>query len=154
MPMKSMRLGLAPGVARFLAWGILFAGGGRAFSANETWTNQVRGVWSAGASGAENVTNFTRSLSGTNHPLPSAAMTNQPTGTIADVRHVVIFIQENRSFDHYFGSLHGAHGFSDRAALTFQNGANVFEQPGGAVYELPFHSSLQCISDLAHDWDT
>ena len=27
------------------------------------------------------------------------------TGTIADVEHVVIFMQENRSFDHYFGTL-------------------------------------------------
>lgn len=25
------------------------------------------------------------------------------TGTIRDVEHVVIFMQENRSFDHYFG---------------------------------------------------
>src|SRR5277367_6591331 len=25
------------------------------------------------------------------------------TGTIADVKHVVILMQENRSFDHYFG---------------------------------------------------
>src|ERR1700734_2200000 len=28
-------------------------------------------------------------------------------GTIADVKHVVILMQENRSFDHYFGTLSG-----------------------------------------------
>ena len=27
------------------------------------------------------------------------------TGTIQDVQHVVILMQENRSFDHYYGSL-------------------------------------------------
>src|SRR5439155_3729210 len=32
--------------------------------------------------------------------------TRAATGTIQDVQHVVIFMQENRSFDHYFGSLH------------------------------------------------
>jgi phospholipase C len=36
------------------------------------------------------------------------------TGTIADVEHVVILCQENRSFDHYFGSMAGVRGFGDR----------------------------------------
>ena len=35
------------------------------------------------------------------------------TGTIADVKHVVILMQENRSFDHYFGTLRGVRGFGD-----------------------------------------
>lgn len=35
-------------------------------------------------------------------------------GTLADVQHVVIFMQENRSFDHYFGGLAGVRGFGDR----------------------------------------
>src|SRR5271154_23342 len=39
------------------------------------------------------------------------------TGTIADLRHVVILMQENRSFDHYFGSLRGVRGFADKQAL-------------------------------------
>ena len=29
---------------------------------------------------------------------------NNRTGTIADVEHIVILTQENRSFDHYFGT--------------------------------------------------
>jgi len=29
------------------------------------------------------------------------------TGTIADVEHIVILMQENRSFDHYFGTMRG-----------------------------------------------
>src|ERR1700757_4962089 len=36
------------------------------------------------------------------------------TCTIADVKHVVILMQENRSFDHYYGTLQGVRGFSDK----------------------------------------
>lgn len=75
------------------------------------------------------------------------------TGSIQDVRHVVIFMQENRSFDHYFGSLKGVHGFSDRNALRFQNGSNDFFQPNGSNYVLPFHITAQCLDDVEHDWN-
>src|SRR5206468_5298442 len=34
-------------------------------------------------------------------------------GRLTDIEHVVIFIQENRSFDHYFGSYRGVRGFSE-----------------------------------------
>ncbi|MFP3758837.1 alkaline phosphatase family protein, partial [Cupriavidus sp. SIMBA_020] len=34
-------------------------------------------------------------------------------GTLDDVRHVVILMQENRSFDHYFGALPGVRGLAD-----------------------------------------
>ncbi|MFT4068498.1 phosphocholine-specific phospholipase C [Paraburkholderia sp.] len=36
------------------------------------------------------------------------------TGTIEDVEHIVVFTQENRSFDHYFGAMAGVRGFADR----------------------------------------
>ena len=36
--------------------------------------------------------------------------------SIMDVKHVVILMQENRSFDHYFGTLSGVRGFSDPRA--------------------------------------
>ena len=42
------------------------------------------------------------------------AASPKPTGTIMDVEHVVILMQENRSFDHYFGTLRGVRGFGDR----------------------------------------
>lgn len=38
-------------------------------------------------------------------------------GTIEDVEHIVILMQENRSFDHYFGTLSGVRGFGDRLPL-------------------------------------
>jgi phospholipase C len=74
------------------------------------------------------------------------------TGTIRDVQHVVVLMQENRSFDHYFGSLSGVHGFNDRSALRFSNGTGVFYQPNGTNYVLPFHAPSQCLGDAAHTW--
>src|SRR2546423_5130198 len=46
--------------------------------------------------------------------LASAAVAAPRTGSLKDIEHVVILIQENRSFDHYFGTLSGVHGFGDK----------------------------------------
>ena len=97
---------------------------------------------------------YTATLNDTNNQLLLVVAPTQPTGTIADVKHVIIFMQENRSFDHYFGSLHGVHGFSDHVTLTFTNGSSDLYQPSGSSYELPFHSTVPCLSDLAHDWSS
>jgi phospholipase C len=35
------------------------------------------------------------------------------SGTLADVEHIVVLMQENRSFDHYFGTMNGVRGFGD-----------------------------------------
>ena len=47
------------------------------------------------------------------------------TGTIADVEHVVILMQENRSFDHYFGTLNGVRGFGDRFPIPVPDAPGV-----------------------------
>ncbi len=47
-------------------------------------------------------------------------------GSLADVEHVVLLMQENRSFDHYFGTLSGVRGFADPDALTLDTGRSVF----------------------------
>lgn len=39
------------------------------------------------------------------------------TGTLKDIDHVVILTQENRSFDHYFGTMRGVRGYGDRFAI-------------------------------------
>src|SRR5689334_17768686 len=58
---------------------------------------------------------------------PQAAARRRPTpGRLADIEHVVIMIQENRSFDHYFGRFPGVRGFGDRSARA------AFAQPDGA----------------------
>jgi phospholipase C len=57
------------------------------------------------------------------------------------IRHVVILMQENRSFDHYFGTLPGVRGFSDSSAIRLSSGRPVFYQPGTRNpdgYLLPF----------------
>jgi phospholipase C len=85
---------------------------------------------------------------------------NNKTGTLADVEHIVFMMQENRSFDHYFGTLRGVRGFGDPRAATLHTGKSVFYQPddvGG--YVLPFHPQapnlgMQFIEDLQHDWTT
>jgi phospholipase C len=51
-------------------------------------------------------------------PLIRTAMAAVPrVGRLADIEHVVILIQENRSFDHYFGNLPGVRGFGEAGAL-------------------------------------
>jgi phospholipase C len=53
---------------------------------------------------------------------------SRQTGTIQDVQHVVILMQENRSFDHYFGTMRGVRGFGDPRPAVLPNGAPVWQQ--------------------------
>ncbi|KJF93759.1 phosphocholine-specific phospholipase C [Photobacterium angustum] len=53
---------------------------------------------------------------------------NRKHGSIKDVEHVVILMQENRSFDHYFGTMPGVRGFADRFPLRQPNGDFVWNQ--------------------------
>ncbi|MFD9943011.1 phosphocholine-specific phospholipase C [Nonomuraea sp. NPDC059023] len=84
-----------------------------------------------------------------------------PQGGLSAIKHVVFLMQENRSFDHYFGSMRGVRGFADRNAVTLKNGKPVYEQPNGTGSVLPFPvreaadlvgKDLQWISALAHGW--
>jgi phospholipase C len=89
---------------------------------------------------------------------------NHATGTIRDVEHIVFLMQENRSFDHYFGTLRGVRGFGDPRAVRLPSGDPVWKQPNGREYVLPFHPpapessdaglGLTFLEDLAHDWTT
>ena len=69
---------------------------------------------------------------------PSVPSVPSVCSKLSDIEHVVILIQENRSFDHYFGSYRGVRGFSDQS-LAFQqpDPANITSSPVGAL--LPFH---------------
>ena len=84
----------------------------------------------------------------------AAIPADRRTGTMADIEHIVVLMQENRSFDHYFGSLRGVRGFGDRTPVTLPDGQSVWHQDG----VLPFHPDaddlgLQFIQDLAHGWN-
>jgi phospholipase C len=46
---------------------------------------------------------------------------NRRSGSIRDVEHIVILTQENRSFDHYFGTLRGVRGFGDRFPIPVRD---------------------------------
>ncbi len=86
--------------------------------------------------------------------LMSCAPGIAATGTLQDVQHVVILVQENRAFDHYFGCLNGVRGYSDPNALAFTNGASVFYQPQGTNFLLPIYCTNQCITDVDHSETT
>jgi phospholipase C len=82
------------------------------------------------------------------------------TGTLNDIEHIVVFMQENRSFDHYFGHLRGVRGYNDRFPIPLPNGQPVWNQPSKANPAqpvVPFHlntqtTSAQCVGDLDHSW--
>ncbi len=68
------------------------------------------------------------------------------SGSIMDVEHVVIYMQENRSFDHYFGAFRGVRGFGDPRPLRLPGGAAVWRQPSGEHpdgYVMPFHGDAR-----------
>jgi phospholipase C len=82
----------------------------------------------------------------------------QRTGTIRDVEHIVILTQENRSFDHYFGSLRGVRGFGDPRAVKLPSGKSVWHQPSGNAEVLPFRPAtpnlgFAFINDVPHGWN-
>ena len=89
---------------------------------------------------------------------------NSATGTIKDVEHIVVFMQENRSFDHYLGHLSGVRGYNDRFPVTLPNGLPVWFQPRKEDQTktiAPFRYdttqpgvNAQCIGGLPHTWAT
>src|SRR5882757_8419416 len=87
----------------------------------------------AGAAAAGSV------LSGLPAGMAEALSEPRRRGSLDEVEHVVVLMQENRSFDHYLGTMRGVRGFGDRAALR-----GVFRQPdpsrpdGGVL--LPWHA--------------
>jgi phospholipase C len=90
----------------------------------------------------------------------AAAAPAPKNGKLRDIEHVVLLMQENRSFDHYFGTLSGVRGFGDKRAMTLPNGRSVFYQPDPANpdgYLLPYHldakrTAAQVIKSMSHEW--
>jgi phospholipase C len=95
-------------------------------------------------------------------PLDASPPARRPLRSLEDIEHVVILMQENRSLDHYFGTMRGVRGYGDRAALRFRNGRTVFEQPdpnrpdGGVLLPWYANTSRMDSQDLTgndHSWD-
>jgi phospholipase C len=87
---------------------------------------------------------------------------NNRTGSIQDVEHIVFMMQENRSFDHYFGTLQGVRGFGDPRTINLPNGKPAWYQPDPQSpdgYTLPFRPNisdlgLQFLEGADHGWET
>lgn len=78
--------------------------------------------------------------------------------TYLDAKHVVILMQENRSFDHSYGTLQGVRGFNDPRTITLPDGDQVWVQKNetGEAY-LPFRLNIKdtrstWIGSLPHSW--
>ncbi len=103
----------------------------------------------------------TTSATPTSTVAASPATTAVTTTTAAkaaslnDIEHFVILFQENRSFDHYFGTRPGVAGFA--STVAGQNYRNPFAgHPDG--YLLPYRTdstvtSAQCGMDPNHSWE-
>ena len=102
--------------------------------------------------------------------IETAAADAAGTRSLSDIKHVVILMQENRSFDHYFGTLSGVRGFSDPAVPTQVVGGKtypIFDQfgyrpgagPDPSGYMQPFHlrsnpplQDGETTNDITHSW--
>ncbi|MEV0091027.1 phosphocholine-specific phospholipase C [Streptomyces sp. NPDC050738] len=87
----------------------------------------------------------------------AAIPATRTTGSIKDVEHIVVLMQENRSFDHYFGAMKGVRGFGDPRPVTLPSGKPVWNQSNGVADVLPYHPDaedlgMQFIAGLDHDW--
>lgn len=86
------------------------------------------------------------------------AINPEPGSTFYDAEHIVFLMQENRSFDHIFGSLQGVRGFNDPRAIRLPNGNPVFLQTdkNGDTFA-PFRlntleSKIAWMGSLPHGW--
>lgn len=85
--------------------------------------------------------------------LVRALQQPRPAGSLDDIEHVVVFMQENRSFDHYFGTMRGVRGFADASALP-----GVFDQDGVRPFRVRDAAnrgelSVEYIASLPHGWE-
>ncbi|HEX4865033.1 MAG TPA: alkaline phosphatase family protein, partial [Acidimicrobiales bacterium] len=113
--------------------------------------------------------------------MEKALATSGGAGSISDVRHIVILMQENRSFDHYYGTMRGVRGFRDQAIYqsypggpkssaagtadqsmvgkTFAGAPVSYSLASGATFLSPFELvsnpptvAGQTTNDITHDW--
>ncbi|WP_160140153.1 phosphocholine-specific phospholipase C [Chryseobacterium sp. c4a] len=95
------------------------------------------------------------------HPAILKALAIEPTAlsTFYDAEHVVILMQENRSFDHAFGALKGVRGFLDKRTFIKQDGHSAFfQKENTGKYAAPARLDLRntkstWMSSLPHSWE-
>lgn len=93
--------------------------------------------------------------------LQAALASPVPPGGLDSIEHVVLLMQENRAFDHYFGTLRGVRGFGDPNALRLRTGRTVYEQPDRESVVVPYpirdaagaqRMDTQNVDALDHEW--
>jgi len=67
------------------------------------------------------------------------------------IKHVVILVQENRSFDHYFGSFASTLGSGGKTATGFS--PNRIYKTGTGKWVAPSHLTQFCDEDPDHSWE-
>jgi len=87
------------------------------------------------------------------------AINPEEGSTFMDAEHVVFLMQENRSFDHCFGTLQGVRGFNDPRFISLPGGDPVWLQTNneGKKY-IPFRLNIKdtkatWMGGLPHSWD-
>jgi phospholipase C len=80
---------------------------------------------------------------------PATAVSAQRPETSTPIEHLVVLIQSNRTFDHYFGTYPGADGIPEDACMPF----DPFDPRNPGCVE-PFYTGDQSTQDLNHSPDT
>src|SRR4051794_38048806 len=91
-------------------------------------------------------------LEGIAGPIIERAFAADPAGTgwLSDIEHFVFLMQENRSFDHYFGTMSGVRGFGDPTGNFKQFGFDVTTgKASDSGYVVPFR--LDTTKPLTND---
>lgn len=96
------------------------------------------------------------------NPIIDRAFAADPAGLggLGDIEHFVLLMQENRSFDHYFGTLSGVRGFGEASASWRQYGWSPGIGPTADGFVEPFRLDTtrgatldgECINDPDHTW--
>ena len=79
--------------------------------------------------------------------VPAASAATAPHAPTTPIKHFLFLMQENHTFDNYFGTYRGANGRPVKVCMPF----NVADASKGCA--LPVHLGTRSVLDLAHNSD-
>ena len=84
--------------------------------------------------------------------MPAETLPRRPHGAAIPIDHIIVLMQENRSFDHYFGQLHDQG--QPRVRPPRKNASNPDPTDASAAPIGRFHKTTYCeTADLDHSWN-